>query len=110
MPGKGMDEFSKMGERMIDEAIASGELQPPTAGTRVDLDAYFSLPEEMRAGMAMLRGNGFAPPEIELLKQAETLEKELEGCEEPELQAKLKREIEELRVRFRMAVERLRQR
>lgn len=103
-----MTEFSKLGEALIDEAIVSGELTPPVAGTPLDLEGYFMMPEDMRAGMAMLRGNGFAPPEIGLLKQAEDLEKDLAGCGDPEERMRLRREIEELRVKFRMAVERLR--
>ena len=103
-----MNEFSKMGESLIDEAIASGELVPPPPGTRVDLDWYFQLPEDRRAGLAMLRGNGFAPPEIGLLKRAEELEAGLDGSADPAAREKARREIEELRVNFRMALERLR--
>lgn len=102
-----MSEFSKLGESLIDEAIASGELKPPAVGTALDLEAYFRMPEDWRAGLAMLRGNGFAPPEIELLKEAEKLEGELSGCGNPVERMELRARIEELRVRFRMAVERL---
>ena len=103
-----MTEFSKLGEARIDEAIASGELTPPPPGATLDLEGYFQLPEEWRAGLAMLRGNGFAPPEIELLKQAETLEAGLAACTDLEEQQRVRLQIEELRVRFRMAVESLR--
>ncbi len=102
------NEFSRMGETLIDEAIASGELRPPEPGTPVDLDAYFQMPADWRAGYAMLRGNGFVPPEIGLLKQAEDLQEVLEGCADPRERMRLRAEIEELRVGFQMAVERLR--
>lgn len=46
---RAMSPLSKLGEARIDEAIASGELQPPPAGTELDLEAYFSTPEEWRA-------------------------------------------------------------
>ena len=103
-----MTEFSKLGEALIDEAIASGELTPPPPGERLDLDAYFQMPADWRAGLAMLRGNGFAPPEIELLKQAEALEAGLATCTDPAEEQRVRLQIEELRVRFRMAVESLR--
>ena len=103
-----MSEFSKLGEARIDEAIASGELTPPPPGATLDLGGYFQLPQDWRAGLAMLRGNGFAPPEIELLKQAETLEAGLATCRDPQEQQRVRLQIEELRVRFRMAVESLR--
>lgn len=105
-----MSEFSKLGEARIDEAIASGELAPPPAGGRLDLDAYFQMPEDWRAGLAMLRGNGFAPPEIELLKEAEALEEKMNRMVEPADRQAMRIQIEELRVRFRMAIESLRMR
>jgi hypothetical protein len=103
-----MSALSKLGEARIDEAIASGELTPPPPGTPLDLEAYFQAPAGWRQGFAMLKGQGFAPPEIELLKQAEKLEGELANSADAAGRIRLRREIDELRVRFRMAVERMR--
>jgi hypothetical protein len=103
-----MSALSKLGEARIDEAIASGELTPPAPGTSLDLEAYFQAPAGWRSGFAMLKGQGFAPPEIELLKQAEKLEGELADTSDAAGRIRLRREIDELRVRFRMAVERMR--
>jgi len=104
-----MSALSKLGEARIDEAIASGELTPPPPGTVLDLEAYFQAPDGWRSGFAMLKGHGFAPPEIELLKQAEKLESQLTDCGDPSERIRLRREIDELRVRFHMAIERMRQ-
>jgi hypothetical protein len=104
-----MSALSKLGEARIDEAIASGELAPPPAGTELDLESYFQAPADWRSGFAMLKGNGFVPPEIELLKQAEKLEAELADGASAVERIRLRREIDELHVRFRMALERLRQ-
>jgi hypothetical protein len=101
--------LSKLGEARIDEAITSGELSPPPPGTELDLEAYFQAPAGWRSGFAMLKGHGFAPPEIELLKQAEMLEGQLADCGDPAGRIRLRREIDELRVRFRMAIDRMRQ-
>ena len=103
-----MSALSKLGEARIDEAIASGELVPPSAGTTLDLESYFQAPADWRSGFAMLKGHGFVPPEIELLKQAEALEGDLADCGDAAERIRLRREIDELRVRFRMAVERMR--
>ena len=103
-----MSALSKLGEARIDEAIASGELTPPPAGTELDLEAYFQAPAGWRSGFAMLKGHGFAPPEIELLKQAEKLESQLAERGDAIERMRLRREIDELRVRFRMAIERMR--
>ncbi|MDP0491366.1 MAG: DUF1992 domain-containing protein [Verrucomicrobiota bacterium JB023] len=103
-----MENLSKLGESLIDEAIASGRLQPPPSGTKLDMEAYLQTPESWRAGFSMLKGNGFAPPEVELLREAAQLEEELANCGDPTERMRLRREIETRRVSFRLAVERLR--
>ena len=103
-----MSELSKLGEALIDEAIASGELRPPPPGTPVDLESYFQTPAEWRAGFAMLRGNHFVPPEVELLKQAEALETEFADCADAAERIRLRNRISELRAQFQMALERMR--
>ena len=103
----GMSALSKLGEARIDEAIASGELRPPPPGTSLDLESYFAVPGEWRAAFAMLKGQGFVPPELELLKRAAELEEELAGCGDAQARVKLRREIDELRTGYRMARERM---
>ncbi len=103
-----MSALSKIGEAMFDDAIASGELRPPPPGTPLNLESYFQAPEGWRAAFAMLKGNGFVPPQVELLQRAERLEKELRDCPDAALRLSLRREIDELRTDFRMAIERLR--
>ena len=104
-----MSALSKLGEARIDEAIASGELQPPPPGTELDLESYFNTPEGWRAAFSMLKGHGFLPPEMELLKKAAELEDELAGCGDAQARVKLRRQIEELRTGFRLARERMAQ-
>ena len=104
-----MSALSKLGEARIDEAIASGELQPPPPGTELDLESYFNTPEGWRAAFSMLKGHGFLPPEMELLKKAAELEDELAGCGAAQARVKLRRQIEELRTGFRLARERMAQ-
>ena len=103
-----MSALSNIGEAMFDEAIASGELRPPPPGTPLDLESYFKAPEGWRAAFAMLKGNGFVPPEVDLLQRAERLEEELRDCVDAARRVSLRREIDELRTGFRMAIERLR--
>jgi len=99
-----MSALHQLGRIRIDEAIADGSLAPPAAGTRLDLDAYFRTPAAWRSGFALLRGQGFRPPELDLLKQAHELEQTLPELP-PEKQAATRRRIEELRVQFRLASE-----
>lgn len=101
--------LSKLGEARIDEAIASGELQPPPPGTELDLESYFNTPEGWRAALSMLKAHGFLPPEMELLKKAAELEEELAGCGDAQTRVKLRRRIDELQTGFRLARERMEQ-
>lgn len=100
-----MSDLSSLGEARIDEAIASGELTPPPAGTDIDLENYFATPSAWRAGFSMLKGHGFTPPELELLKRAATLEAALDDAPDAAECLRLRRELEECRVRYRMAME-----
>ena len=99
--------LSQLGESRIDEAIANGTLQPPPAGTRLDLEAYFATPEAWRPAHSMLKSNGYLPPELESLKQAAELERQLESVDDPDQRRALRLRADQLRVPFRLATERL---
>lgn len=103
-----MNPLSQLAEAKIDEAIAEGRLAPPPAGTELDLESYFAAPAAWRSTFAMLKGNGFVPPEVELLRRAAGLEDELAGSADPEERRRLRLEIESARTAFRMALDRLR--
>ena len=103
-----MSIFSHIGEAMIEDAIASGELQPPPPGTKLDLEAYFQTPEAWRSAHAMLKGHGFVPPEIEQLKRIADLEAKRDSSTDPTARQRLQREIEEIRTSVRLAMERVR--
>lgn len=104
-----MSVLSQIGESLIDQAIESGELRPPPPETMLDLKAYFQTPESWRAAHAMLHGQGFLPPGLEELRQAEALEEELRDCADAAKRLKLRQRIGELRSRFQMELERLRE-
>ncbi len=101
-----MSDLSRLGEIRIEEAIASGELRPPAAGTALDMESYFRTPAEWRSAYAMLKGNGFVTPEVELLKEAAALEERLADCTDASERIELRRRIQDVRTRFRIAVER----
>lgn len=103
-----MESLSQLGESLIDEAIANGSLTPPPAGTTLDLESYFATPEEWRTAHSMLKSNGYVPPELEAFRQAEELERELASVTDPDRRRALRLRIDQLRVQFRLAIERLR--
>lgn len=75
-------------ERRIEEAVARGEFDNlPGAGKPLDLDDDLLVPEELRVANRILRNSGYAPPEIEHLREINqligTIERAEMGCDAP---------------------------
>ncbi len=103
--------WEKLAHNRIEEAIAQGEFDDlPGRGQPLDLTEYFALPAAERAGAALLKNAAVMPPEIDLLKSAAALEAALDNCVDPAERARLRREIEERKVAFALALERRRRR
>lgn len=54
----------------------------PEKGKPIDLDAYFSTPEDVRMGYSILKANNFVPEEVELLREIADLKAQLADCPE----------------------------
>ncbi len=101
--------FDKLVEQKIREAQAAGEFDRlEGAGRPIDLDAYFSTPEELRAGFAVLRNAGVLPEEAAVLKELNELAARLEGCGGESERARLRRESATLKLKYDLLVERQR--
>lgn len=100
--------FEKIAEARIDEAIASGELRPPAEGGALDLDSYFATPEEWRSTHAMLKGHGFVPLEVDLMKRVDSLKEALATITDESERSRLSIELQTCRTAFAMAMERMR--
>lgn len=62
--------FSRFVESRIREAIAQGEFENlPGAGKPLNLEEYFSTPEDLRIAYSILKNARCAPVEIELLNE-----------------------------------------
>jgi hypothetical protein len=95
-----------LAENRIQEAMENGEFDHlPGKGKPLDLSDYFRTPVADRLGHSLLKSAGVLPPELELLKQAESLEDELKTCEDPTERARLRQEIQNRRVSFRLKME-----
>ncbi|MFD0894435.1 DUF1992 domain-containing protein [Luteolibacter ambystomatis] len=105
-----MSMFEKIAEARIDEAIASGELRPPPEGGLLDLDSYFATPEEWRSTHAMLKGHGFVPPEVDLMKRVDFLKEALAVTADESERSRISMELQICRTAFAMAMERMRMR
>ena len=78
----------------------------PGVGKPVDLDAYFATPEDRRVGYALLRGSGFCPAEIDLMRQINRLEcRAADAMPGDELETEWRRELTEALARLGLALE-----
>lgn len=101
--------FDKLVEQKIREAMRAGEFDRlEGAGRPVNLDAYFSTPEELRAGYAVLKSAGIIPEEAQLLREINGLKEKLEACRDEDVRERLRRSVNEQTLKYNLLVERCR--
>jgi hypothetical protein len=101
--------LEKFIEDQISKAMARGEFDNlPGKGKPLDLDWYFSVPEDLRLGYSVLKNNRVIPQEAELLKEVEELKRQLDLCEGEEDRRRIKKTINEKIMSFQMLIERQR--
>jgi hypothetical protein len=67
--------FSRLAENKIKDAMAQGEFDNlPGAGKPLNLEEYFSTPEDLRMAFSILKNAKCAPAEVELLKEIARLQ------------------------------------
>ena len=75
--------FSRVVENRIREAIAEGKFDNlPHAGQRLDLEEYFSAPEDLRMAYSILKNAKCPPAEVELLKEIARVKSALEQTDD----------------------------
>ena len=68
--------FSRIAENRIREAMAQGQFENlPGAGQPLNLEDYFSTPEDARMAYSLLRNAHCVPAEVELLNEVSRLER-----------------------------------
>ena len=76
-------------EQRICEAIARGEFeQLPGAGQPLQLDDDRLIPEDLRVAYRILKNAGYAPPEVQCLRQIADLQRWLERAPDSESRRK----------------------
>lgn len=101
--------FDKLVEQKIREAQEAGEFDRlEGAGRPIDLEAYFSTPEELRAGYAVLKNAGVLPEEAAVLGELNELAARLESARDDEERARLRRDAVGLKLKYDLLVERQR--
>ena len=98
-------------ERLIEEWLAEQEGEElPGTGRPLDLDEYFSWPEDQRIGLSLLKNSGCVPFEIEQLREIKRLSDEMEKCSDDQARARLKRRLQEEGVQLNLRIEQSRRR
>jgi hypothetical protein len=98
-------------EKLIEEWLAEEKCQElPGAGKPLNLDEYFSWPEDQRIGFSLLKNSGCVPSEVEQLKEIKRLSDQLEKCTDQALRDRLKGRLQEERVQLNLRIEQSRRR
>ncbi|HZR24530.1 MAG TPA: DUF1992 domain-containing protein [Vicinamibacterales bacterium] len=101
--------LDRVAEQKIREAIANGEFDNlPNAGKPLDLEEYFRTPEHLRMAYSILKSSGCLPEEVELMREIETLDRELGGAVDEQLRTRLRRRIRDRKLQLALALERAR--
>jgi len=81
-------------EQMIRAAIARGEFDDLKGkGKPLNLDDYFSAPEDVRMGYSVLKANDFVPEEVERMKEIAAIREKLQATNDVAETDALKKEL-----------------
>lgn len=98
-------------EEIIQAAMARGEFDNlPGAGKPLNLDDYFSMPEDERMAWAMLRNAGYAPEEVQLLHDIEELKQKLSATEDEQSRQQIRKTMDNKVLAYNILMDRRRAR
>ena len=93
-------------EAIIREAMRRGEFDNlPGKGKPIDLTDYFNTPEDFRLAYSIMKNAGVLPEEVEILKEIEALNNQLEVCTDEGKRKQLKKKIEDRKMRISLLLE-----
>jgi hypothetical protein len=99
--------FERIAEQRIREAMQAGAFDNlPNAGSRIDLEGYFSLPAHLRMAWSVLKSADCLPAEVLLLNDVARLEREMAQAG-PDQRDRLAAELRAAQLRLALALERL---
>lgn len=98
-------------EERIREAIEAGEFDDlEGAGRPLDLDGYFSTPEDLRMGYSVLKSAKIVPEEVDRLKEISELKDQIKFCADENKNKNLIKMLNEKTFAFNLIMERNRRR
>lgn len=93
-------------DEAIRAAIERGDFDNlPNKGKKLDLDAYFETPAELRVGYSLLKNSDYVPEEIQLLKEIEALQTKLAQATAAEGR-EIRQAIETRRLKYNLLMDR----
>jgi Domain of unknown function (DUF1992) len=99
--------FNRIAENKIREAMAEGKFDNlPGAGEPIDLEGYFSAPEDLRMAYSILKSARCAPTEVELLNEITRLQAELMDADDPAARHTLQQTLANRRTELAILLER----
>lgn len=90
--------------------MADGRFDVVADGRPIDLDSYFSLPDDLRMAYSVLKSAGCVPEEVEYLKDVDRRRRALEELQNEDERPALQRALADAELRLRIALERGRRR
>lgn len=98
--------LNRIAENKIREAIQAGEFDNlPGKGQPIDLDDYFSTPEDLRLVYSVLKNANCRPEEVELLREIAALDERAARARGDVECADLEKRRRDLRLRLDLLME-----
>lgn len=101
--------LNRVAENRIRDAMEQGEFDNlALAGEPLNLDEYFSTPEQFRMAHSILKNANCVPVEVELLNEVSRLEQAISSAADPAARQSLQRELTDRQTELAIALERSR--
>ncbi len=101
--------FNRIAENRIREAMEAGAFERlPGAGKPLDLEEYFSAPEDLRMAHSVLKSANCVPLEVELRNQVANLKLAIDSATEEARRRELRRALTHCETELAIRLERTR--
>src|SRR5882757_3398980 len=98
--------FSRIAENRIREAMAQGQFENlPGAGQPLNLEEYFTTPEDLRMAYSILKSANCVPAEVELLNEVSRLERAIAETADATARQSLQQALTDRQAQLAIALE-----
>lgn len=103
--------FDGLVEKIIQAGMKNGDFDDlDGSGQRIDLDGYFAVPDDLRAGYSILKNARVLPMEAEILKELHGLKEKLDSCKDESGKRDLRLRLNEATLKYNLMIEAFRRR